>query len=184
MTQFIYGLVIFIFLALPPVSNLMESIMVIHMHMQMPAIVVAGFFMGKLFQMSFPRFFEKWNQNGIPGALLFIVIMIYWTIPRTMDETLLEPSMQVWKFISLAFLAGVPLRDSWTKLSSKVKNTIFIFFTIKYLGMGVLYINIDNQLCNNYLMVDQITLGWSFLTTAIVIMIYLVYEAFRDKTVY
>ncbi|WP_077620470.1 hypothetical protein [Bacillus sinesaloumensis] len=184
MKQFLIGLGLLIVLALPPVANLLESIMIIHMHMQMPSIVIAGFLMGKLFQQRFPTLFEKWNENGVPGILLFTVIMVYWTIPKTMDETLTITSMEVFKFFSLSLLAGVPLRDSWKKLSDRAKNLVFIFFTVKYLGMGVLYINTNMQLCNNYLVIDQITLGWGFITTAICIAIYLVYNNFTDQSIY
>ncbi|MFT4414703.1 hypothetical protein ACLM5H_12660 [Fredinandcohnia humi] len=184
MNQFLVGVLLFVSLALPPVADLLESIMIVHMHMQMPMIVFSGFLMANLYQTKFPWFFEKWNRNGVPGILLFIVIMIYWTIPRTMDETLSIPSMEIFKFVSLAFLAGVPLRDSWKKLTSKGKNIIFAFFTIKYFGMGVLYINTTIQLCNNYLLIDQITLGWGFVTTAICILIYLVYVNFTDQSMY
>ncbi|WP_449538697.1 hypothetical protein [Ferdinandcohnia sp. Marseille-Q9671] len=184
MKQFLIGTFLLLVLALPPVTNLLESIMIVHMHMQMPSIVFAGFLMAKLLQEKFPRFFEKWNQDGIPGILLFIVIMVYWTIPKTMDETLTITSMEVFKFLSLALLAGVPLRDSWKKLSKRAKNFVFIFFTVKYLGMGVLYINTNMQLCNNYLVIDQITLGWGFITTAICIVMYVVYVNFTDQSIY
>src|SRR5699024_4691463 len=106
MKQSAYGLILFIFLILPPVSNLMESIMIIHMHMQMPMLVLAGFLMGKFFQIKFPHVFEKWNKDGTPGILLFGIIMLYWMIPRTMDEALVMNSMEIFKFISLTFLAG------------------------------------------------------------------------------
>lgn len=62
--------------------------MIIHMHMQMQMLVFAGFLMAKLFQMRNAHFFEKWNGNGIPGIALFLIISIYWMIPRTMDEAL------------------------------------------------------------------------------------------------
>ena len=58
------------------------------MHMQMPILVIAGFFMARFFQIRFPGFFEKWNRNGVPGIRLFSIIMVYWMIPRTMDEAL------------------------------------------------------------------------------------------------
>ncbi len=31
-----------------------------------------------------PNFFLEWNKNGKPGLLLFLLITVYWTIPRTM----------------------------------------------------------------------------------------------------
>lgn len=184
MRQAQYGLVLLVILMLPPVANLLESIMITHMHMQMPLLVLAGFLIAKFFQIKYPQFFEKWNANGLPGVLLFIIITGYWTIPRTMDETLTMASVEAFKFFSLPFLAGVPLRDSWPKLTSFWKNGIIIFFAILYLGMGWLYIWSPEQLCNNYLLIEQITLGWGFLTTAVCMVIYLGYSYFIDFTQY
>ncbi|MCR2823499.1 hypothetical protein [Lederbergia panacisoli] len=184
MKQSIYGLVLFIFLVIPPVASLMESVMIIHMHMQMPMLIIAGFLMAKFFQIRFPRFFEKWNQNGVPGILLFTIIWVYWMIPRTMDEALTIQAIEIFKFISLPFLAGIPLRDSWKKISSKWKNVIFISFTIMFIGMGWLYIFAPVQLCNNYLLIQQITLGWGFMTMAICMVIYLFYITFTDSSKY
>ncbi|MGG3466094.1 hypothetical protein ABES02_00695 [Neobacillus pocheonensis] len=184
MKQAVYGLLIYFVLALPPVAHLLESIMIVHMHMQMPLLVFSGFLMARFFQLKFPGFFEKWNRNGIPGVLLFIFVMVYWTIPKTMDETLTVQSAEVFKFMTLPFLAGVSLRDSWKKLSPRGKNILIIIFTVKYFGMGLLYVNVPIQLCNNYLVIDQLTLGWGFLTTAICMAIYLVYVAFTDRSKY
>jgi hypothetical protein len=47
MKPYTYGLLLFIILILPPVSNLMESIMIVHMHMQMPLLIFAGFLMAQ-----------------------------------------------------------------------------------------------------------------------------------------
>ncbi|MBS4220456.1 hypothetical protein KHA96_19315 [Bacillus sp. FJAT-49711] len=184
MKQSLYGLVLFIFLIIPPVASLMESVMIIHMHMQMPLLIIAGFLMGRFFQLQFPRFFEKWNQNGMPGILLFTIIWVYWMIPRTMDDALTIQTVEIFKFVSLPFLAGVPLRDSWKKLDSKWKNVIFISFTIMFIGMGWLYIFAPVQLCNNYLLIQQITLGWGFMTMAICMVIYLFYITFTDSSKY
>ncbi|UCZ51431.1 hypothetical protein LGQ02_11125 [Bacillus shivajii] len=184
MNQFMYGFLLFIIMALPPVSNLLESIMILHMHMQMPLLVIAGIFMARFFQVKFPNFFKKWNENGIPGILLFIIIMSYWMLPRAMDEALTVQMIQVFKFISLPFLAGVPLRDSWPKLSSVWKNGVIIFFTIMFFVMGWLYVKSPDPLCNNYLLIEQITLGWGFITMAICMVIYLTYIAFINPSDY
>jgi len=182
--QSLYGLLLLLVLALPPVANLLESIMVVHMHMQMPLIVFAGFLMGKFFQLRFPSLFQTWNHNGVPGILLFSIILVYWMIPRTMDDALTMTSVEVFKFISLSLLAGVPLRDSWNKLTSSIKNVVYISFTIIFTGMGWLYIYAPVQLCNNYILVEQITLGWAFITTAICFVIYLLYRTFVDHSAY
>ena len=184
MKQSLYGLLLLIVLALPPVAHLLESIMIVHMHMQMPLLVFSGFLMGRFFQLRFPHFFEKWNINGLPGIFLFVIISVYWMLPRTMDEALTVHSVEIFKFISLPFLAGIPLRDSWRKLSPTGINLIIILFAILYFGMGWLYIYSPVQLCNNYLLIEQITLGWGFLTTAICFVIYLLYVRFTDHAAY
>ena len=184
MNQFLFGLVLLIGLMFPPVADLMESVMIIHMHMQMPMLVIAGFFMAHLFQQRFAVFFEKYNQNGMPGILLFIIIMGYWMLPRTMDEALSVQSVEIFKFISLPFLAGVPLRDSWNKLSKLWKNNLITLFTVMFLGLGWLYIQSNDQLCNNYLVIDQIILGWGFITMAICMVIYLIYVFIVDPSQY
>ncbi|MGM0878140.1 MAG: hypothetical protein ACQEWV_26365 [Bacillota bacterium] len=184
MKQSIIGLLLFIVLALPPVVTLLESIMIIHMHMQIPLLLFAGFLMARFFQIRFPHFFEKWNRNGVPGIILFIIINVYWMIPRTMDEALTVEGVELFKFISLPFLAGIPLRDSWKKIGRIGKNVIFIGFTVMFIGMGWLYIYAPVQLCNNYLVIEQVTLGWGFLTMAICMVIFLLYIFFIDHSAY
>lgn len=184
MEQFKLGCGLFIFLALPPVAHFMESVMVIHMHMQMPMLIIAGMLMAPFFQQRFSLFFENYNQNGLPGILLFTIIMGYWLLPRTMDEALTLQTVEVFKFIGLPLLAGVPLRDSWKKLSERGKNNVIILFTLIFLGMGFLYIFVPIQLCNNYLVTEQFTLGWSFLLTSVGMLIYLLYKGFVDPSEY
>ncbi|MBS4209417.1 hypothetical protein [Bacillus sp. FJAT-50079] len=184
MRQSFYGLLLYLFLITPPVAHVMESIMIVHMHMQMPLLIIAGFLMGKFFQNKFPRFIEKWNGNGVPGILLFIIIFVYWMIPRTMDEALTVWTVELFKFISLPFLAGVPFRDSWRKLELTGKSIIFVSFTAMFIGLGWLYIRSPVQLCNNYLLIEQITLGWGFLLTAICMIVYMIYMTFMDHTKY
>lgn len=184
MNQSFYGLLLFIFLAAPPVAHFMESVMVIHMHMQMTMLVIAGFLMAKFFLVRFPRFFEKWNHNGLPGILLFFIITAYWMLPRTMDEALTVWSVELFKFISLPFMAGIALRDSWKKLRSFGKNGVIITYAIMFLSLGWLYIWSPVQLCNNYLIIEQLTLGWGFIATAICMVIYLGYNFFIDPSAY
>lgn len=184
MEQAKYGLILFIFLAIPPVAHILESVMALHMHMQMPMLVISGMLMARFFQIRFPKVFEKWNENGLPGILLFIIIIVYWMLPRSMDEALTEPAVEIFKFISLPLLAGVSLRDSWKKLSEKIKNSVIIFFTVLSLLMGWLYIYSPVQLCNNYLVIQQITLGWAFITTSIGMVVYLIYITAVDRSKY
>lgn len=184
MEQSKYGLLLFIFLVMPPVAYVMELVMVLHMHMQMPMLVISGMLMARFFQIKFPQFFEKWNHNGVPGILLFIIIIVFWMLPRTMDDALAEQSVEMFKFISLPFLAGVPLRDSWKKLSERVQHGVILLFTVLFILVGWLYIYSPVQLCNNYLMTEQITFGWAFITTSVGMVVYLIYTTYVDRSKY
>src|SRR5699024_7579490 len=139
MIQDIYGLILFIFLMLPPVVKFLESIMIIHMHIQMPLLVIAGFLLAQFFPKLLPTLLRKFNAIGLSVILLFLIIMLYWTMPRAMDEALTIPAIEVFKFMSLPFFAGVPLRDSWKKLGKIGKNAVFVVFLIVFVAMGVLY---------------------------------------------
>lgn len=184
MKQAAYGLALFLLLTIPFVADALESIMIMHMHMQMPLLILSGFLMAAYFQRRFPGFFAKWNADGMPGILLFTLIMVYWMIPRTMDDALTKTSVEIFKFISLPFLAGIPFRDSWKKISDTSKKVVIVIFTLLFYVMGFLYIKAPAQLCNNYLLIDQITLGWGYMTMAICFSIYLVYIAFSKSEPY
>lgn len=181
MKQAVYGTILFIFLMLPPVVELTESIMSIHMHIQMPLLGIAGMLMTPFLQQKFPHFFNTWNQNGIPGIILFMVVVIYWLFPRTMDEALSLMHVEAFKFISWPFLAGIPLRDSWRKISTFVKHTIFVSISIIFGFMAWLYIFSPEQLCNNYLIVEQRALGWGFFFIAFCLLLYFVQSLFANK---
>src|SRR5699024_2131510 len=104
MKQAVYGSILLIFLMLPPVTHLAESIMSIHMHMQMPLIAIRRMLLTPLLQKKLPSFFEKYNENGIPGIILFFIIMLYLSIPKPMDDVLSSRYAEAFKFISWALL--------------------------------------------------------------------------------
>lgn len=179
-----YGLALYIFLILPPVATLAESIMSIHMHIQMPLLAIAGMLMTPFLQQKFPTFFKKWNSNGIPGITLFLIIVFYWLIPRAMDEALTLPAMEIFKFISWPFFVGVPLRDSWKKIGKIGQNFVYVLISVSFGLMAWLYIASPTQLCNNYLIVEQRALGWGFLIIAGCIMLYFIQLLFVDESAY
>lgn len=183
MKQALYGSILLIFLMLPPVNHLAETIMSIHMHMQMPLIAVGGMLLTPLLQKKFPGFFQKWNETGIPGITLFIIIVMFWLMPKAMDDTLASNYMEAFKFISWS-IVGISLRDSWKKLSNIWKNGLFIGLSVVYVLMAGVYIFSQDQLCNNYLIVDQRTLGWGYLLIAVCLLLYFIQSLFIDPTEY
>lgn len=184
MKQEMYGLLIYLILMIPPVITGLESIMVTHMLVQIPLLIYSGWLMARFFQQKFPRFFEKFNSNGIPGIIMFIIITTYWMIPRVMDETLTLHSVEIFKFISLPFLAGVTLHDSWMKLGTFGKSFIILNYIPMFAFMAWLYIDSPIQICNNYLEFEQKQLGWGFLAIMAAMLLYIVQVAFTDRSGY
>lgn len=184
MRQSWYGFILFMILVLPPVRDLLESIMAFHMHMQMMLLFISGILMAPFFRKYFGRLLEKYNETGIPGAVLFLVILMYWMLPRAMDEALELWHIEMFKFISLPFLAGVPLRDSWRKIGQAGQSIVYLFVSVVFSIMAYLYIFSESTLCNNYLMTDQKTVGWGFAFFAGCLLMYLVLTVFTDQSQY
>lgn len=184
MRQPIYGLVMILFLAIPFMRDLFESYMFLHMHMQMMLLFLSGLLLAPFFTKKFPRFFEKYNRNGVPFMIVFLTIIIYWMLPRVMDEALELWYVELFKFISLPLLAGVTLRDSFSKLKISARF-VFMFITAAVFSVtGLAYTFSESQLCNSYLIADQISVGLGLIAIGIGILGFIFLITFTDQTQY
>ncbi|KXH87059.1 hypothetical protein [Sporosarcina sp. HYO08] len=181
MKQMIGGGILFLLLGIPFTIVFLESMMVIHMLVQIPLLILAGWLMGAGVLQKFPRFFANWNGNGVSGILLVSIILMYWMLPRAMDEALLGGWIELFKFISLP-VAGLFIRDSWTKLKTNGKSFVFLNFLSMFGLMGWLYMDAPIQLCNNYLELEQKALGWGFLAITLAMILYLLQNVFMDHS--
>jgi len=177
-----YGVILYVCLAIPFVANFLESIMVTHMLIQMPLLIVSGWLMTSYIEERFDYIVKKWNKNGVAGIILVIIITTYWMIPRTMDEALQIPIVELFKFISLPFLVGCPLRLSWKRLSSVWRSFIGLNYISMFAFMAWLYIDSPVQICNNYLEIEQQLLGRGFLLITVAIVLYILQFAFIDQS--
>src|SRR5690625_3831153 len=178
---FLYGIVLYIILLLPPITNLLEKWMVTHMLVQMPLLIVVGLLMGENVKNRLSHLFLKWNKDGVPGILLVYFVTMYWMIPRAMDEAILIPTVETFKYISLPFLVGIILYDSWPKLSDLAKSFIVFNYIPMFGMMAWLYIDSPIQVCNNYLESEQKMLGWGFLFITLFMLLYIIQFAFVDR---
>ncbi|MFC4557506.1 hypothetical protein ACFO3D_04705 [Virgibacillus kekensis] len=182
MKQTKFGFILFLILLLPPVRNLLESIMVVHMLVQLPLLIFFGWLMADYFQNRFPSFFEKWNANGLPGIILVVIITTYWMIPRTLDEAFGSWEVELFKFVSLPILVRIPLSHSWKTLSSLGRSFVIFNYLPMFGLMAWLYIDAPVRLCNNYLVTEQKVLGWGFLGITVCIILYTLQSVFTDHS--
>ena len=89
MKSLLLGICMIIVLALPPMRELLESVMIVHMLVQLPLLIIFGWIIGKYLLQRFPGFFAKWNGTGITGIIIVMFVTTYWMIPRAVDDALL-----------------------------------------------------------------------------------------------
>lgn len=181
MRQTIYGIVLYIILVIPPVTLFLESIMLLHMLVQMPLLILAGYLLGKWALTRYKIFFHKWNTTGISGIIIVLFVTTYWMLPRAMDESLSVWYIELFKFISLP-VAGLFFRDSWRKLQILGKAFLFLNYISMFGIMAWLYIDSPIQVCNNYLETEQQALGWGFLVITAGMILYIVQLTFTDQS--
>lgn len=181
MKQLGLGFILFAILLVPPIKNYFESIMFLHMLIQLPLLIVVGWLVGKWGIHKYPHFFSVWNTNGVPGMILVVFITMYWMVPRALDEAITVGIVEVFKFISLP-IVGLCLRDSWDKIQTLGKSFIYLNYLSMFGLMAWLYIDSPIQICNNYLVTQQKALGWGFLVITVWMVLYMLQAVFTDHS--
>lgn len=154
--------------------------MTLHMLVHLPLILAAGWFMGNaclawvdktkvaVAQRKSSKRRYGYNEQGIPGLLLVILVSAWWMLPISLDYVLLYPSYDLAKFTSL-FLAGLILPGS----IAKANQVVILFFLGNFCWMtaivGLLYQENSNRLCNFYLLSDQEQTGQGLVILAVVL---------------
>lgn len=174
----IAGILLYILLILPPIRTGLESVMAGHMLVQIPALIISGHLIGQAMSHKLSSFSEKYNAGGVAGILLVIFLMTYWMLPRALDAAINELPMEIFKFVSLPLLVGIPLADSWKKLNYIGKSFIILNAISMFGVLSWLYIDSPVRICNNYLEYQQVQLGYGFLILTAIFILPVLYRAF------
>jgi hypothetical protein len=158
------GLACLLLAALPRVW--LEASMLRHMLLQLPLIVVAGWLLAGRWSVN--RRAGAIDQHGVTGLTIMLFVSAYWMIPRALELSINSPLAEAGKFASLlllgAMLPGSLARANWI---------VQLFFLGNFSWMmaiaGIQYQNMPRQLCNAYLLDDQITTGIALVIASIAI---------------
>lgn len=146
-------------LAMPSVRFWFESHMARHMLVQLPLIMLVGYWLAESYQIGKRSWLRAWNGFGLPGLLLVLLVTTFWMIPRAIDAARLLSWAEAAKFASL-LVAGAALSCSWQPAG----RIIQAFFLGNWCGMaavvGLLYLRAPTRLCTVYLVDEQITAGY------------------------
>lgn len=127
----------------------LESNMARHMLLEFPLLMGAGAIVGRASLSSSPVWLRRVNQYGLAGFALVSMTLAYWMIPAALDASLAGWRMAGMKYLTL-FLSGVFLPASFQVAPLAVQgfwigNLVWMTATV-----GMLYQDIDRQLCLYY----------------------------------
>lgn len=155
-------------LALPPVRQLLEASMTLHMLVQFPLLVLAGFLLARMIPAPWRLRADAWNAHGIAGLLASALVLMVLMIPRLLDLSLLDARIEAAKFLALLG-CGMALQLSWRRAGLLVQG----FFLGNLLPMtaaaGQWFQDTPVRLCNAYLLDDQLRLGQGLVLLSIVV---------------
>lgn len=146
-------------LSLPPLRNLIEQSMVWHMVVQMPMLVLAGWYsMGSASKTRFVHSLASWNRFGLTGLIASLCAMAYWMLPLAIDRAVVLPQADAFKLITL-FVCGALLKHSFGRAPGVIQ-VFFVGYTVPMLiWLGAYFAATDLRLCNAYSLSSQVHAG-------------------------
>lgn len=147
-------------LSAPPWRYLIEQSMVWHMAVQMPLLVLAGWWSMR----ALPRgravdWLTPWNRYGLTGFITALVILAYWMLPLAIDRAVVLPQADLFKLLTL-FFAGLLLQHSFA-CSPPALQLFFVGYLVSMMTwLGSYFITTDLRLCNAYSLETQVQTGW------------------------
>lgn len=168
-------LIIVIAPSFPPFKFLLASSMTFHMLIQIPALVLAGYW---LRLNSRPVNHAGDLTLSISCWLWVLFAGMFWMLPISLDKALIYSSWDILKIITL-ILSGYLLKPALA--GPKVLSLFFVGSTIMMLfSVGHFYQNSESRLCNSYLIASQQTAGQGLMVIAAVLLLFALFKLRHD----
>jgi hypothetical protein len=175
------GLALIGVLTLPAVRNWLERDMVLHMLIQLP-LIVAG---GMLCAVATLRRVLKcadWNRLGLTGFIWATMVVVIWMLPKSIDDAIAQPIIEVMKFLSLGIL-GFLLRDALARAPLPLEgfflgNSVWMMATV-----GLLFQSSERRLCNAYGLDSQVATGRGLVIFSLMIAVVWVWRILSKASV-
>ncbi|MDH5681624.1 MAG: hypothetical protein OEZ36_08555, partial [Spirochaetota bacterium] len=169
MIYFFLWLSVLIVLVIPPVDKYLDANMSRHMLIQIPFLLVLGYLSGHRLRHKL----ISSNQRGLPGFIFFVGTMIFWMIPRSLDEAALSSLVDNMMHFNM-LLAGFALGHSASRLTFPLKGALAIYGLSMIISMGFAYSNYNSLICAAYNLEQQRELGGYLLYLSPVLFIALI----------
>ena len=173
----LYASVLFLIAAiapsLPPFKFLLASSMVIHMLIQIPALVLAGYWLNaesKPINTSLLLSLSCW--------LWILLASMFWMLPISVDKALINVNWDIFKIITLV-LSGMLLKPAFA--GPKILSLFFAGSSLMMLfSVGHFYQDSESRLCNSYLLASQQTTGLGLMLLAAALLLFALYKIRHD----
>lgn len=110
----------------------------------------------------------KIDEHGVVGLTFFLLLSMYWMIPKALDDVLISPGAEILKFAAF-FSAGLLLPGTLAR-ANRVTQLFFLGnFAWMMAIVGLLYQDTSVRLCNAYLLDDQVIAGQGLVALSIAI---------------
>lgn len=167
----LYASVLFLIVAiapsLSPFKFLLASSMFIHMLIQIPALIVAGYWLNS---QNKPLNSLSSLSLSLSCWLWILLASMFWMLPISLDKALIHSNWDIFKIITLV-VSGMLLKPAFA--GPKVLSLFFAGSSLMMLfSVGHFYQDSDSRLCNSYLLASQKTtgLGLMLLATALLLL--------------
>lgn len=151
--------VVAIALSVPPLRVLIEQSMVWHMAVQMPLLIVGGWWSMKAGPHTrWSRALATWNRYGLTGFSASLGIIAFWMLPVAIDRAVVLPAADAFKLLML-FACGALLQHSF-KRAPAVLQLFFVGTVVSMMTwLGIYFATTDLRLCTAYLLQSQLNAG-------------------------
>ena len=141
-------LVLSILPSLPYLRFLIETSMALHMAVQIPLLIIAGYFLASQFGSA-----KSSLAKNLSCWLWVTFASLFWMLPISLDKALLNPYWDIFKILSL-LATGFLLKPALA--GSKILGLFFIGSGVMMLFfIGYFYQDSTLRLCNSYLIESQ-----------------------------
>lgn len=159
--------------SLPPFKFLLASSMVFHMLIQIPALVMAGYWLNaqnKPLNSALSLSLSCW--------LWILLASSFWMLPISLDKALIYSNWDIFKIITLV-LSGMLLKPALA--GPKILSLFFVGSSLMMLfSVGHFYQNSESRLCNSYLLASQQSTGLGLMLLATALLLFALFKLRHD----
>lgn len=142
----------------PALRYLIEASMVLHMLVQIPLLLLAGWAAAGWLPRGAAAWLARADPLGLLGATLATCVLAYWMVPVALDMAVLDRRFAGIKYLSL-WLAGLAFAQGWPRLGAVLAAFVLGNMAWMMATAGLLYREAEARLCVSYLIDEQAMAG-------------------------